>query len=93
MTAPEIKPSRLVTPAQHQLFDMGYAVGMHVALHDQGLIPEQDVLDEMDRDQTATLHGAYEDYRCDDYAPYWLGRQVGYDIGHSPAIVACFAAE
>lgn len=88
MTAPEIRPSRLVTPDQHRLFDIGYQVGMHAALHDLGLIDYHQYRAEIEREYTI-----YRDDQPDSYDTYWLGRQVGYDIGHSPAIVACFTPD
>ena len=88
MTAPEIRPSRLVTPDQHRLFDTGYQVGMHAALHDLGLIDYAQFHDEIQREQDI-----YRNDPPDDWGIYWLGRQVGYDIGHSPEVVACFPSD
>lgn len=88
MTTPEIRPSRLVTPDQHRLFDTGYQVGMHAALYDLGLIDYHQYRAEIERD-----HAIYCNDAPDEWDIYWLGRQVGYDIGHSPAIVACFRSD
>ncbi|MGB3327655.1 MAG: hypothetical protein WBA46_01810 [Thermomicrobiales bacterium] len=70
-----------------RLFDIGYQVGMHFALNEQGMIPESDVLEELTRDHTITLDGAGPGM----WDAYWLGRQIGFDAGYAPEILACFS--
>lgn len=73
------------TYANDRLFDTGYQVGMHAALFDQGIIDQREYHDEIGRE-----HTIYHNDPPDSWDAYWLGRQVGYDMGYQPAIVACF---